>query len=116
MSTRAFPVIAVLAMTMQDCRHTYDEGGLALLEDTDFVEGFGAASICDSQFPLLSERRNIEVDVRQLASDELRQGRERLEYVHPECGFQVLPRAVADAKLRTRESGHDLFPGQRKGT
>lgn len=44
-----------------------------------------------------------------------RLGFDRLEYVHPDCGLQVLPRAVADAKLRALVAGRDLFLGKRKG-
>lgn len=37
---------------------------------------------------------------------------ERLQYVHPDCGLQVLPRPVADGKLRALVAGRDLFLGQ----
>lgn len=39
-------------------------------------------------------------------------GVERLEYVHPDCGLQVLPRPVADGKLRALVAGRDLFLGK----
>lgn len=38
-------------------------------------------------------------------------GVDRLQYVHPDCGLQVLPRAVADGKLRALVMGRDLFVG-----
>lgn len=38
-----------------------------------------------------------------------RLGLERLQYVHPDCGLQVLPRPVADGKLRALVAGRDLF-------
>ena len=39
-------------------------------------------------------------------------GLERLHYVHPDCGLQVLPRAIADGKLRALVAGRDLFMGK----
>lgn len=36
-------------------------------------------------------------------------GVDRLQYVHPDCGLQVLPRPVADGKLRALVQGRDLF-------
>jgi 5-methyltetrahydropteroyltriglutamate--homocysteine methyltransferase len=41
-------------------------------------------------------------------------GYDRLEYVHPDCGLQVLPRTIADAKLRALVSGRDLFLGKER--
>ena len=40
-------------------------------------------------------------------------GTERLQYVHPDCGLQVLPRSVADGKLRALVAGRNLFTGKR---
>jgi 5-methyltetrahydropteroyltriglutamate--homocysteine methyltransferase len=39
-------------------------------------------------------------------------GVERLRYVHPDCGFWMLPRSVADAKMRSLVAGRDLFAGR----
>ena len=38
-------------------------------------------------------------------------GAERLQYVHPDCGMQHLPREIADAKLRSLVAGRDLYVG-----
>ncbi|MCO6456909.1 MAG: cobalamin-independent methionine synthase II family protein [Pirellulaceae bacterium] len=38
-------------------------------------------------------------------------GEERIRYVHPDCGFWMLPRSVADAKMRALVAGRDLFLG-----
>ena len=43
------------------------------------------------------------------AADEL--GTERVQYVHPDCGFWMLPRSVAAAKMRALVAGRDLFAG-----
>lgn len=36
-------------------------------------------------------------------------GTERIQYVHPDCGLQILPRPVAEGKLRALVAGRDLF-------
>ena len=36
-------------------------------------------------------------------------GQERIQYVHPDCGFWMLPRSVADAKMRSLVAGRNLF-------
>jgi 5-methyltetrahydropteroyltriglutamate--homocysteine methyltransferase len=38
-------------------------------------------------------------------------GRGRVVFVHPDCGLWMLPRGVADAKLRALVAGRDLFDG-----
>jgi 5-methyltetrahydropteroyltriglutamate--homocysteine methyltransferase len=39
-------------------------------------------------------------------------GVERIAYVHPDCGFWMLPRSVADAKMRSLVAGRNMFAGQ----
>ena len=36
-------------------------------------------------------------------------GMKRIHYVHPDCGFWMLPRSVADAKMRSLVQGRDKF-------
>jgi 5-methyltetrahydropteroyltriglutamate--homocysteine methyltransferase len=38
-------------------------------------------------------------------------GVERIRYVHPDCGFWMLPRSVADGKMRSLVRGRDLYAG-----
>jgi 5-methyltetrahydropteroyltriglutamate--homocysteine methyltransferase len=40
-------------------------------------------------------------------------GPDRIVYVNPDCGFWMLPRSVADGKMRAMVEGRDLFQGQR---
>lgn len=40
-------------------------------------------------------------------------GVDRLEYVHPDCGFWMLERSITDAKMRSLVKGRDLFEGRR---
>jgi 5-methyltetrahydropteroyltriglutamate--homocysteine methyltransferase len=39
-------------------------------------------------------------------------GAERIKYVHPDCGFWMLARSIADAKIHALVEGRDLFEGR----
>lgn len=39
-------------------------------------------------------------------------GAGRVRYVHPDCGFWMLPRSVADGKLAALAAGRDLYEGR----
>lgn len=39
-------------------------------------------------------------------------GPERIRYVHPDCGFWMLQRSVADAKMRSLVAGRNLYEGR----
>ena len=39
-------------------------------------------------------------------------GVERIPYVHPDCGFWMLQRSVADGKMKTLVAGRDKFEGR----
>jgi len=41
-------------------------------------------------------------------------GAERIRWVHPDCGFWMLHRSVADRKMRALVEGRDLFLGQHR--
>ncbi|HYX65949.1 MAG TPA: cobalamin-independent methionine synthase II family protein [Burkholderiales bacterium] len=41
-------------------------------------------------------------------------GKGRVKYIHPDCGFWMLPRNVADGKIRALAAGRDLFEGRRR--
>ncbi len=41
-------------------------------------------------------------------------GVERIPYIHPDCGFWMLQRSVADGKMRALKAGRDLFEGKGK--
>ena len=40
-------------------------------------------------------------------------GKARVKYIHPDCGFWMLPRNVADGKIRALAAGRDLYLGIR---
>ena len=35
-----------------------------------------------------------------------------MKYIHPDCGFWMLKRSIADAKIRALAQGRDLFEGR----
>jgi 5-methyltetrahydropteroyltriglutamate--homocysteine methyltransferase len=39
-------------------------------------------------------------------------GKGRVRYIHPDCGFWMLPRSVADGKIRALAAGRDLYEGR----
>ena len=39
-------------------------------------------------------------------------GRGRIKYIHPDCGFWMLKRPIADAKIRALTLGRDLYEGR----
>ncbi len=39
-------------------------------------------------------------------------GEGRVKYIHPDCGFWMLPRNVADGKIRALVAGRDLYEGR----
>ena len=41
-------------------------------------------------------------------------GKGRVKYIHPDCGFWMLPRNVADGKIRALAAGRDLYEGREK--
>jgi len=39
-------------------------------------------------------------------------GIDRIKWVHPDCGFWMLPRSVADRKMAALVAGRDQFLGR----
>jgi 5-methyltetrahydropteroyltriglutamate--homocysteine methyltransferase len=39
-------------------------------------------------------------------------GPERVRYVHPDCGFWMLKRSIADGKIRALVLGRDQYEGR----
>ena len=80
---------------------------LSLLKDvkSSLGLGIGVIDIKDNEVEAPEKVANrIEHAAREL-------GVERIQYVHPDCGFWMLPRSVADAKMRSLVAGRDLFEG-----
>jgi 5-methyltetrahydropteroyltriglutamate--homocysteine methyltransferase len=53
-----------------------------------------------------------EVAHRIQAAADILGGAERISYVHPDCGFWMLSRSIADAKIHALVAGRDLFEGR----
>lgn len=80
---------------------------LELLKDVrqDIGLGIGVIDIKDNEVEKPDEvARRIERAASLL-------GAGRIRYVHPDCGFWMLPRSSADAKMRSLVAGRDLFEG-----
>ena len=69
--------------------------------------GIGVIDIKDN------EVESAEVVARRIERAAKVLGIERVRYVHPDCGFWMLPRSSADAKMRALVAGRDLFVGRR---
>ncbi len=81
------------------------EHELAMLRDVkpQLKLGIGVIDIKDNEVETPEEvARRIERAATTL-------GVERIAYVHPDCGFWMLARSVADAKMRSLVAGRDLF-------
>ena len=40
-------------------------------------------------------------------------GEGRVKYIHPDCGFWMLQRSVADGKMRALVDGRNLYEGRK---
>jgi len=72
---------------------------------SDLGLGVGVIDIKDN------EVESAEVVARRIERAHEVLGPDRIRYVHPDCGFWMLPRSVADAKMRALVAGRDLFAG-----
>jgi 5-methyltetrahydropteroyltriglutamate--homocysteine methyltransferase len=85
------------------------EAELTMLKDVNpsLGLGLGVIDIKDNEV----ETPEIVAGRIERAAREL--GPQRIAYVHPDCGFWMLPRSVADAKMRALVAGRDLFEGRK---
>ena len=93
-------------LVLEFARRGYDE--LSVFADLDprIRLGIGVIDIKDNEVEtpdLIASR--IERIVKTL-------GPNRLQYVHPDCGFWMLQRSVVDRKMRALVEGRDLFEGR----
>lgn len=90
---------------LEVARRPADE--LPLLRDVrpEIGLGIGVIDIKDNEVETVTEvARRIECAASVL-------GVERIKYVHPDCGFWMLPRSVVDAKMRSLVQGRNMFAG-----
>ncbi len=96
-------------LVLEFARHGYDELHVVREIRPEIRLGIGVIDIKDNSVETPEEvARRIERVVEVV-------GEERLKYVHPDCGFWMLPRSVADRKMRNLVLGRDLFLGQYRG-
>ena len=93
-------------LVLEFARRGYDELGMFADLDPAIGLGIGVVDIKDNEVesPELIASR-IENITKTLGSD-------RLKYIHPDCGFWMLQRSVADRKMRVLVDGRDLFEGR----
>jgi len=92
-------------LVLEFARRGYDELSVfqELREETAL--GIGVIDIKDNEVePPAEVARRIEYAVQTL-------GEARIRWVHPDCGFWMLPRSVADRKMAALVQGRDLFLG-----
>ncbi|HAK55503.1 MAG: cobalamin-independent methionine synthase II family protein [Vicinamibacterales bacterium] len=90
---------------LEFARRGYDE--LEVLRDLrpELALGVGVIDIKDNE----AETPEIVADRIERAARVL--GPDRIRWVHPDCGFWMLPRSVADRKMTSLVKGRDLFLG-----
>jgi 5-methyltetrahydropteroyltriglutamate--homocysteine methyltransferase len=94
-------------LVLEFARRGYDE--LDAFRDLDpaIGLGLGVVDIKDNEIePAETIARRLENAARVL-------GPGRVRYLHPDCGFWMLQRSVADGKMRALVAGRDLFEGRR---
>ena len=62
----------------------------------------------------VTEVENADQIARAIERAEDALGRGRVRYIHPDCGFWMLKRSIADAKIRALVEGRNLYEGRAK--
>jgi len=94
-------------LVLEFARRGYDE--LQAFKDLkpSIALGVGVIDIKDNEVEAPSAvAAAIETSVKALGAD-------RIRWIHPDCGFWMLTRSVADRKMRAMVEGRDLFLGRR---
>jgi 5-methyltetrahydropteroyltriglutamate--homocysteine methyltransferase len=85
-------------------RDAEDLNALADLDNVRF--GIGVIDIKDTQ---IESADQVATRIERAAG--MLGGADRIGYVHPDCGFWMLPRSVADGKIAALVAGRDLYIG-----
>lgn len=102
-----FNALDVDHLVLEFARRGYDE--LAVFKDLKpgIALGLGVIDIKDNEVESADTiAKRIELAARTI-------GAERVKWVHPDCGFWMLQRSVADRKIRALVQGRDLYEGAR---
>jgi 5-methyltetrahydropteroyltriglutamate--homocysteine methyltransferase len=90
-----------------ECAHRPPEE-LAVFRDLDPKIGFGLGVI-DIKANAVESADEV---ARAIERAESMLGRGRVAWIHPDCGFWMLKRPIADAKIRALAKGRDLYEGR----
>ena len=93
-------------LVLEFARRGYDE--LPALKDLNPKIGLGL-SVIDMKD---NEIETPELIARRIENAASILGPERIHYVHPDCGFWMLQRSVADGKMRALVEGRNRFEGR----
>ncbi|MDG1890069.1 MAG: cobalamin-independent methionine synthase II family protein [Verrucomicrobiota bacterium] len=93
-------------LVLEFARRGYDELDAFKALKPEIALGIGVIDIKDNEVESPEEvARRIEKASKVV-------GVERIRWVHPDCGFWMLPRSVADQKMRNLVLGRNLFEGR----
>ena len=92
---------------VMECAHR-PPGELAVFKDLRKDIGFGLGVVDIKR----TEIESPEEIARAIERAEKLLGRGRVRYVHPDCGFWMLKRNMADGKIRALVKGRDLYEGR----
>ena len=90
-----------------ECAHRPPEE-LAVFKELKPEIGFGLG-VVDIK---ANEVESADAVARAIERAEALLGRGRVKYIHPDCGFWMLKRPIADAKIRALAKGRDLYEGR----
>ncbi|MBL8211983.1 MAG: cobalamin-independent methionine synthase II family protein [Bryobacterales bacterium] len=93
-------------LVLEFARRGYDE--LEAFQDLDPKIGLGLG-VVDIKDNLIEPAELIAKRLEHAASV---LGADRIPYIHPDCGFWMLQRSVADGKMRSLVNGRNLFEGR----
>jgi len=93
---------------LMECAHRPPQE-LAVFKELRKEIGFGLGVIDIKR----TEIESPEQIARAIERAEKTLGRGRVQYVHPDCGFWMLKRSIADGKIRALVQGRDLYEGRK---
>jgi 5-methyltetrahydropteroyltriglutamate--homocysteine methyltransferase len=93
---------------VMECAHR-PPGELAVFKDLRKDIGFGLGVVDVKR----TEIETADQVARAIERAEKTLGRGRVKYVHPDCGFWMLKRNIADGKIRALVKGRDLYEGRK---
>jgi 5-methyltetrahydropteroyltriglutamate--homocysteine methyltransferase len=93
-------------IVMENAHRPLDE--LAVFRELRPEIGFGLG-VVDIKSTVIESADQI---ARMIDRAETTIGPGRVKYIHPDCGFWMLKRSIADGKIRALAAGRDLFEGR----